>query len=150
MTAVPIARDLLRTTERRVAPTQTVGEVCEMIAVARSFDPRVAYVVDADDSLVGVVTAREILAEVSPKHPALGDRLLARPISDLMVRDVSVVPLNAGLVEMMRCAASSRRHSIPIVEGGRFVGIVRVVDVLQAAAALALTPGTSGIRTDRT
>lgn len=150
MTPIPTARDLMRKTTRTIAPRATVGEACDVIATPASADPRIAYVVDADERLVGVVTALEILVEVSPKTPSLGDRLLARPVSDVMVTDVPVVLPTAGLVELMRCAAKSRRHSIPVVESGRFVGVVRLVDIFQAAAGLALTPGTSGIRTDRT
>lgn len=109
-------------------------------AVSKMHGARVRHlpVVDDDGALVGVVTDRDL------RHHLFGPRVLrevgtiavdillkAVPVSEIMSTPVMSVPATAEVVEAARIMLEDKVGSLPVVEGGRVVGIVTETDVLR-------------------
>jgi CBS domain-containing protein len=95
-------------------------------------------VVDDAGALVGVVTDRDL------RHHLFGPRVLkevgtiavdillkAVPVSEIMSTPVMSVPAMADIVEAARIMLEDKVGSLPVMEGGRVVGIVTETDVLR-------------------
>lgn len=119
----------------------TIGESDSCLeAVGRMHGARVRHlpVVNAAGTLRGVVTDRDlrhhlfaprVLKEVGTI--AVDILLKAVPVSEVMSSPVMSVPANADIVEAARIMLEDKVGSLPVVEGGRVVGIVTETDVLR-------------------
>lgn len=109
-------------------------------AVSRMHGARVRHlpVLDQAGAMVGVVTDRDL------RHHLFGPRVLkevgsvavdlllkAVPVSEVMSSPVLSVPAHADIVEAARIMLEDKVGSLPVVEGGRVVGIVTETDVLR-------------------
>lgn len=56
-------------------------------------------------------------------------------VRDAMTEDVVVVGPDEPLERVLRTFASESIHGVPVVEGGRLIGIVTSVDVVRALAS---------------
>lgn len=111
-------------------------DLVEMVARVMEWkDVRHVPVEDGEGRLVGIVSHRSLLRMLAEGHPAGGELVAVRQIMN--PDPVSVAPTTpvAEAVELMR---SRRIGSLPVVEGGRLVGIVTVYDFLESAARLSL------------
>jgi CBS domain-containing protein len=119
----------------------TIGESDSCLeAVARMHGARVRHlpVVNAVGTLLGLVTDRDlrhhlfaprVLKEVGTI--AVDILLKAVPVSEVMSSPVMSVPANADIVEAARIMLEDKVGSLPVVDGGRVVGIVTETDVLR-------------------
>ena len=100
-------------------------------------DVRHLPIVD-DGELVGIISDRD-LREVTSRMVAEGetriDRVLDRPIADLMSADVLSVDPETELEDVVDLMIEHRVGALPVVSPGTddLVGIVSYVDVLRAA-----------------
>ena len=109
-------------------------------AVGRMHRARVRHlpVVSADGGLIGIVTDRDL------RHHLFAARVLkdvgtvavniilkAVPVSDVMSSPVMSVPAKGDVVEAARIMLEDKVGSLPVVEGGKLVGIVTETDVLR-------------------
>ena len=109
-------------------------------AVARMHGARVRHlpVVSATGGLIGVVTDRDL------RHHLFAPRVLkdvgtiavdiilkAVPVRDVMSSPVMSVSAKADVVEAARIMLEDKVGSLPVVEGGKVVGIVTETDVLR-------------------
>lgn len=106
---------------------QTVGDVLDDLRANavryRSYDVQYAYVVAERDRLVGVLPLRDLLLS-----------LPAQKLSGVMIRDPLKVLDSANLEELERFFERHPLMGLPAVdEGGALVGVVRGMDVEQAA-----------------
>lgn len=91
-----------------------------------------------DGELVGIISDRD-LRDVTSRLVAEGEteinRVLDRPISDLMSADVLSVDPETELEEVVDLMIEHRVGALPVVSPGtdELVGIVSYVDVLRAA-----------------
>jgi CBS-domain-containing membrane protein len=109
-------------------------------------------VVDDSEKLVGVVTEGDFLrrAETGTKRHRprwveffLGPGRLAeeyvqfsgRKVSDVMTPDVRIVTLDAPLEDVVRLMERHHTKRVPVVEGGKIVGIVTRANLLHAMAS---------------
>jgi acetoin utilization protein AcuB len=96
--------------------------------------------------LVGIVTDRDLrdafpsvfeLAEAKGRHRrSPGTDPAAIPVEDVMTRDVLTLAPAAFIADAARLMRRQRIGAIPIVDGGRLVGILTRSDVLDALVEL--------------
>ena len=76
------------------------------------------------------------------------DRLDTR-IADIVERNRPRVSMQTPLSDLIAMMVDPEFECLPILEGGVIRGVVYVAEVFRAAADLALTPETSGIRIEK-
>jgi CBS domain-containing protein len=88
-----------------------------------------ALVVSADGrSIDGIVSERDVVRALHER----GAALLAEPVSSVMTADVHTCLPGAGVEELARTMTDHRVRHVPVVDGGRLVGIVSIGDVVKA------------------
>jgi CBS domain-containing protein len=107
-----------------VRPNATVQQVCDLLA-----DKRIGatIVVGAGGEVVGVVSERDIVQAVS-KNGTAG---LTRPVHEIMTRDVATCRLTDSSESLMELMTRGRFRHVPVVEGGRLIGIVSIGDIVK-------------------
>ncbi len=130
---------LVRELMSRNVATIGASDSC-LDAVSRMHSARVRHlpVVSADGSLIGIVTDRDL------RHHLFAPRVLkdvgttavdiilkAVPVKDVMSSPVMSVPAKADFVEAARIMLEDKVGSLPVVEGGKVVGIITETDVLR-------------------
>lgn len=83
------------------------------------------------DTLLGIVTERDVMKAV-----AHGDDVGSTPVSSAMTKDVLTVPPTMPLYQAAREMASRWIRHLPVVDGGRVVGVVSQRDLVGVLAAL--------------
>jgi CBS domain-containing protein len=106
-----------------VRPDATVSEL-----LARLAEHNVgALVVSADGAaLDGIVSERDVVRHLND-HP---DGLSA-PVGTIMTAEVHTCSADTDLDEIMAVMTDRRVRHVPVVEGGRTVGIVSIGDVVK-------------------
>ena len=84
-------------------------------------------VVDGQGGLVGIVSERDIVRAL-----ARTEAILVEPIAAIMTRDVIIGTPQDDLVAVGNTMTEHRFRHLPIVEGGRLVGIISLGDVVKA------------------
>jgi CBS domain-containing protein len=139
-----------------VAPDTSVQEVAKLL-----FERHIsgAPVVNADGALVGIVSEGDLIRHAG----AVGDsgprswwlrffsdtaqgaaeyvKTHGRTAADVMTRQPITIPPDARLADVARLLEKHRIKRVPVVEGGRLVGIVTRSNLLQGLAT-ATGPGT--------
>jgi acetoin utilization protein AcuB len=107
-----------------VAPGAPIGEALHLMTVRR-----IHYLpVIEDTALVGIVNADDLLG-TRRSGPLPGDDVAA-----VMSAPVVSIGPGASLGEAMRLMADRRIGALPVVEGGRVVGILTQSDIVAAVA----------------
>ena len=119
--------------------TITAGDSC-LEAVSRMHGARLRHlpVVSAGGGLIGIVTDRDL------RHHLFAPRVLkdvgtiavdiilkAVPVGDVMSSPVMSVPAKADFLEAARIMLEDKVGCVPVVEGGKVVGIITETDVLR-------------------
>ncbi len=87
-----------------------------------------ALVVSEDgDSVSGILSERDIVRAMVDH----GQDLMEMPVSDFMTHPVKTCGLDAGITDVMSEMTRSRFRHLPVVEGGKLVGIVSIGDVVK-------------------
>ena len=84
-------------------------------------------VVDGQGGLIGIVSERDIVRAL-----ARSEAILVEPIATIMTRDVVIGTPQDDLVAVGNTMTEHRFRHLPIVEGGRLVGIISLGDVVKA------------------
>ena len=102
-------------------PGSTVEEACRCMR-----DRRVGAVLVTEDDgyLVGVFTGRDAVHRVLAEGKNASDTRLA----DVMTPDPNAMPPGKTAIEVLRLMEDGRYRHMPIVEGGKVVGIVSRYD----------------------
>jgi CBS domain-containing protein len=135
-----------------VPPELTVRELATLLLADKSDG---ACVVE-DEMLIGVVTAMDLIFQEQPVHlpsffvffdaviplerPAKVqqelDKLLGAQVKDIMSTDLIVVAPTTPIEEVAATMVKHHTGYIPVVEGGKLVGVVTKRAVLKAAFGL--------------
>jgi len=105
-------------------PTATVHQVCDQLSTKHI---GAAVVLAAGGEVVGVVSERDIIHAVA-KH---GPEALKRRVEEIMTRDVVTCRLTDTSEGLMETMTRGRFRHLPVVEGGKLVGIVSIGDVVK-------------------
>ena len=126
-----IARDLMTSPAECLAPDETLVDAPRMFS---KYDVGSMPVVDGD-TLVGVITDRDIIVEGVAKNLDLADT----QISKIMSKNVVTVDVTDDALVVARVLADKQIRRVPVVDGDRVVGVVSQADV-----ALELDNATAG------
>ena len=85
-------------------------------------------IVDADERLLGIVSERDIVTCLAA-HGADGLNMTAEQI---MTRSPQVVTVAASVAEVMERMTEGRFRHLPVVAGGRMIGLISIGDIVKA------------------
>ena len=108
-----------------VPPVLSIGEVAERL---RSADVGVMIVSNDGELLQGLVSERDI-AHGLAMH---GAALLSLKVSDVMTRSVITCAPEDSVTDIARIMTMRRIRHIPVVDGGKVVGVISIGDVLKS------------------
>jgi len=102
-------------------------------------------VLDAEGRLVGIATDRDVKRALpSPLSATAADEyetiLDTTPLARVMTREPLTVTPETSLAEAVGVLLSNRIGGLPVVEGGKLVGILTERDVLRACVELLEQP----------
>ena len=112
-------RDVLTT-----QPHRTVKEVAAQLA---SRGVGAVVVSDASHTVLGIVSERDIVRAIG----AGSSSVLEEPVSRYMTAKVTTVDEGASIDRVMELMTAGRFRHLPVVEGGRLIGIVSIGDVVK-------------------
>lgn len=142
------AKDVMTRDVVTVTPDTEVNEIAKLL-LERHFNG--VPVVDENGGLVGIICQSDLIAEQKklplpsvftildsfiPIHPPGKTerevkKIAAIHASDAMTPDPVTVRPEAGIDEVAEIMVNRRFHTIPVVEGGKLVGIIGKTDVLR-------------------
>jgi len=125
------AREIMTKSVLTVLPTATVGKASEMLTY-RGFSA--LPVVDAQGSLVGIVTEADLIRNRFPEQsgdPAAVGQSPARIVADVMTAPAVAVSHDAEISVLARVMLGEHRRCVPIVDGTRLVGVVTRRDMVR-------------------
>ena len=105
-------------------PDATVAEVAGLLKARRI---GAVVVTDAGGALCGIISERD-LARGLADH---GADLLTLRVGDLMTREVSTCSPDDGIDQLMQQMTEGRFRHLPVLEGGRMIGIISIGDVVK-------------------
>lgn len=143
------ARDVMTTDVVTVTPETPVEEVAKLLLARRISG---VPVVDANGRLVGILTEGDLMRRPeieTERHRSWWLRLFADPrgaaeeyvrsrgirADDVMTRQVVTVTEDTSLSEIAELLEGHRIKRVPVVRGGRVVGIVSRANLLHALVA---------------
>ena len=111
-----------------IVSTATVEDAAKLLA-----EKRIGAIVISDDGKkpVGILSERDIVRELGKQ----GASVLAGPISDLMTRKVSTCVTGDEANSVLERMTAGRFRHLPVVQGGKLVGIVSIGDVVKHRVA---------------
>jgi CBS domain-containing protein len=101
-------------------PEATVREACRRMRERRV---GAVLVTDGDRRLVGIFTGRDAVHRVLAEGKSARTRL-----SEVMTRNPTTLPPGRTAIEALRQMEDGRYRHLPVVDGGRLVGIVSRFD----------------------
>ncbi|MDP6928206.1 MAG: CBS domain-containing protein [Planctomycetota bacterium] len=157
MAEVILARDLMISDFATIEDDRTLADAMRQLAAMHGDPdtPHALVVVDADGRFRSLLTAPLLFkgaARACGMEPGLLGSLLARSqmsLSEILILGLPVVGPADRLLSLIDACSEDRLEFVPVVEGGRAVGLVPATSIFQAVASLALTPEHEGIRLDR-
>jgi CBS domain-containing protein len=105
-------------------PDATIAEVAKLLKAKRI---GAVVVTDADGGLCGIISERDLARGLADR----GADLLALRVGDLMTREVSTCSPDDGIDQLMQQMTEGRFRHLPVLEGGRMIGIISIGDVVK-------------------
>ena len=118
-----VARDIMKTNVVTVPPSTSVTEAA---TIMREENIGCLVVVDVDKKLLGIITDRDIVMSVV----ANGKSPLEVLVGDVMTDELITVQENESIFEILRVLGKNSIRRVPVLKGGRLVGIVSVDDLI--------------------
>ena len=115
-----IAKELMSETLCTVESEATLAEASVLMG-ERGIG---SALVVAGDSLLGIITERDVVRALSNVHDAP-----ARPVSEWMTRGPVSASTDTDLHEVLRLMVDGGFRHVPILEGGKAVGMISMRDV---------------------
>ncbi len=111
-----------------VAPHRTLAEAAALLAQRRI---GTVVVAGADGALAGILSERDIVRALAQD----GADALDHPVSRHMTAKVVTCRESATVDEVMHVMTNGKFRHVPVMEGGRLVGIVSIGDVVKRKIA---------------
>jgi CBS domain-containing protein len=127
-----ITEERLRVLSRRLPVTVLPGtSLADCVrAIQRSGTGDSVFVCDADGRLVGVLTERDVFAQIVGGKVDLG-----QPVEDLMTTEPRTLDLDDTIRDAIVLMQTGRYRNVPVVDGaGQLTGVVRQSDIIKYLA----------------
>ncbi|MEO7994755.1 MAG: CBS domain-containing protein, partial [bacterium] len=121
--AVVVARDIMSSPVRTISPDMTIQEGYEQVLLKGGHSGLV--VTDGEGRLAGIISRKDF-------DKALSHNLGHAPVRGYMTRNVVFVSEDTSLEEMADVVINNNVGRLPVVFGGRVVGIVTRSDILRS------------------
>jgi CBS domain-containing protein len=108
-----------------VRPATRIADVIKLLAEKRI---GAVLVTDADGKLEGILSERDIVRTLAEKAGATFEMTA----EEMMTRSPKVTTPDATVAEAMELMTDGRFRHLPVMEGGKLVGLVSIGDVVKA------------------
>jgi acetoin utilization protein AcuB len=136
-----IVRDVMTSQPITVDPQTPILDARQRMA-----DRRIRHLIVTEATrVVGIITDRDIRLNLPSPATSLSvwevNYLLARlTVGEVMTRSVIVIDSERAVAEAARIMVEHKIGALPVVDGGRLVGIVTESDFVRAAAGMHRQP----------
>ncbi len=110
-----------------IHPTATLDSVARTL-VARNCGSLVVTDSDASAPMLGIITERDVLRACAARRAPL-DKIR---VGEAMTSDVTVGSPDDSVEEIMGLMTRLRIRHLPVIDGGRLVGIISIGDIVKA------------------
>ena len=117
---------ILQSKGRNVVTVTAGSTIAEAVGLLNGKKIGAVVVVDGK-RVVGILSERDVVRHLGNDWAALS----ARPVSDVMTKNVVSVSRFATIADVMERMTDKRIRHMPIVENGDLVGIVSIGDVVK-------------------
>ncbi|QBX56461.1 CBS domain-containing protein [Nocardioides seonyuensis] len=107
-----------------ISPDATVRELIGLLA---EHNVGALVVCDADDTLAGIVSERDVVRQLH-----LDAAVLDSAVSSIMSTDVHTCSGNDSVPDLMQTMTEHRIRHVPVVDDGRLTGIISIGDVVKS------------------
>lgn len=123
-----LVRDVMTAGLLTTTPERTVGEAVHILVTHQITG---LPVVDDSMRLVGILTEKDVLSllDAGP-GPARRSQVPSWRVGDVMTRDVTSFNVNDSLFDVCECLAHNSFRRVPVLDGGKLVGIVSRADLV--------------------
>jgi CBS domain-containing protein len=112
-----------------VAPTVSLHDA---IMILDEHQIGSVVVTDADQRVIGIITERDVLRTIAHKARNPGTcQICDEPVGEVMTREVETCNEADKVYQIMQRMTEKRFRHLPVVEGGRLVGIISIGDVVK-------------------
>lgn len=125
---IPV-RDIMST---KVRTAKTESTIMEVVRKMNKFDVGSIVILDSSARPVGIVTERDILRKiVEPQLPP-------DSVKALQVMSAPLVTINAdaGVEQAAKLMIEKRIKKLPVMDGGKLVGIITSMDIMRSQPKL--------------
>jgi CBS domain-containing protein len=108
----------------------TIEANCTLSEAARTLaEQRIGALIvsDAFRPVLGIISERDIVMAIAARGPAALDE----PVARSMTQKVETCTGESGINEVMEMMTRGKFRHVPVVEGGRLVGIVSIGDIVK-------------------
>ena len=119
---------ILRTKRSDVLTISPEATVRSAIAMMKREQVGALVVVDEDEKLLGILSERDIIHSLDFEDTDLMGALVGR----VMRTDSPVVKRHDTVRSVMEVMTATRARHIPVLEGGRVIGLVSIGDVVKS------------------
>jgi CBS domain-containing protein len=125
---MPTARDVMT---RKLVTLRPDSSITEAIGVLLRRDVSGVPVVDADGTLVGILSERDCLRVLAVGEYDAADEDRLRSVAEFMTPPIYTVTPEVGLYSLADFFLTHHQRRLPVVEEGRLVGLVSRRDALR-------------------
>ena len=112
-----------------VAPTVTLHDA---IMILDEHQIGSVVVTDADRRVIGIITERDVLRTIARTARNPGTcQICDEPVGEVMTSEVETCNEADKVYQIMQRMTEKRFRHLPVVEGGRLVGIISIGDVVK-------------------
>jgi CBS domain-containing protein len=118
---------ILQTKGGAVQTLSASGSLADAVDLLNTYNIGAAVITDDEGGVVGILSERDIVRQIG-KNPT---GALAMPIGSAMTRGVVTCERTTPIAEVMERMTRRRIRHMPVVEGGKLVGIISIGDVVK-------------------
>ena len=119
--------NILQSKGRAVHTLSTGATIAEAVELLNTRKIGAVVVTTDTGKVAGILSERDVVRHLGKDWSSLA----AKPVSEVMTRDVVTMSRRATVAEVMERMTERRIRHLPIVDNGELVGIVSIGDVVK-------------------